>query len=538
MHDEISEFVQAHIQKIAPLEDALDGIWWEAARTGSEILTARLGEMSANLRRQYADPTELRRVQDFLRTDLTDPVLRRELDLLTQRYRMNQLSPEALEAITHAEAEIEQQFNTARAELNGRPVSDNDVRAILHRENDLTLRRQAWEASKEVGARVADRVIALVKMRNTEARRLGYRDFYAMSLALRDLDEQEMFGVLDRLREASDEPFRAFKAQLDQGLRQRFGLPEDAPLYPWHYGDPFFQEVPTVQGDVDLDSLFADRDLLDIARRFFHALGLEIDDILAVSDLYERPGKCQHAFSTRLNRDGDARILVNLRNTEKWASTLLHELGHAVYDKYIDLSMPWLLRTPAHMLYTEAVALFMGRFSKDEDWLRRYVGIDTGEAQRIVARAGHHARASQLVFARWGLVMTWFERELYRDPDQPLSPVWWRLVQEMQGVTPPEGRDRPDWAAKIHLATTPVYYQNYVLGELVASQMVRHLREVVLKDEAAPWEALVRSPAVGKWFIERVFRPGALRTWNDSVAYATGEPLNPQYFVDQFLTAY
>ena len=35
-----------------------------------------------------------------------------------------------------------------------------------------------------------------------------------------------------------------------------------------------------------------------------------------------------------------------------------------------------------------------------------------------------------------------------------------------------EGRAAaPDWAAKIHIATNPVYYHNYMLGEMMASQL-------------------------------------------------------------------
>ena len=82
-------------------------------------------------------------------------------------------------------------------------------------------------------------------------------------------------------------------------------------------------------------------------------------------------------------------------------------------------------------------------------------------------------RASLLVFARWVLVVTHFERELYADPDADLDTLWWDLVERFQLVRRPEGRHAPDWAAKIHLAVVPVYYQNYLYGEMFASQLVR-----------------------------------------------------------------
>ena len=39
-------------------------------------------------------------------------------------------------------------------------------------------------------------------------------------------------------------------------------------------------------------------------------------------------------------------------------------------------------------------------------------------------------------------------------------------------------RPAPDWAAKIHLTVAPVYYQNYLYGELFASQLAATERPV------------------------------------------------------------
>src|SRR6185503_15618378 len=35
-----------------------------------------------------------------------------------------------------------------------------------------------------------------------------------------------------------------------------------------------------------------------------------------------------------------------------------------------------------------------------------------------------------------------------------LDTLWWELVSRFQGVTPPDGRSAPDWAAKIHIAVS------------------------------------------------------------------------------------
>ena len=60
-------------------------------------------------------------------------------------------------------------------------------------------RRAAWEASKEIGARVAERVRELARLRNEAAHKLGFGDHYRIALHLQEIDEDWLFGVLDEL---------------------------------------------------------------------------------------------------------------------------------------------------------------------------------------------------------------------------------------------------------------------------------------------------------------------------------------------------
>jgi peptidyl-dipeptidase A len=127
------------------------------------------------------------------------------------------------------------------------------------------------------------------------------------------------------------------------------------------------------------------------------------------------------------------------------------------------------------------------------------------------------------VFARWCLVVVRFERAMYADPGRDLAGAWWDLVESLQGVRRPEGRSAPDWASKIHLAVAPVYYQSYLLGELLASQLDQAVREHA--------GGFVGRPPAGAFLAERVFAPGATLPWRDLVAAATDRPLGPAAFL-------
>ena len=252
-------------------------------------------------------------------------------------------------------------------------------------------------------------------------------------------------------------------------------------------------------------------------------MGLETRHLLERSDLHPRPGKDQHAFCLDVDRAGDIRVLANLAPGEEWLDVLLHEVGHAVYDDHIDRSLPWVLRRPPQALVTEAVALMLGRLRRDPEFLVGVLGADEAAAAALTGPSRAVLRTGQLVFARWCLVVVRFERALYADPGGDLAGTWWDLVASLQGLRRPEGRTAPDWASKIHLAVAPVYYQSYLLGELLASQLDQAVREHA--------GGFVGRPGAGAFLAERVFAPGATQPWRDLVASATGSPLGPAAFL-------
>ncbi len=525
---EFEQFLQHHLEIIEPLNREAALAWWDAALTGAEEHLNRSAELSARLWKIYSEPKDYQRILRMSDDPPSDPLLARQLKLLLNAYQGGQFPPDVIDRIVNIEKEIEAEYDNFRAPLRGKPVTDNHIADILRSSNDVALRKDAWEASKLIAPRVVDRIQELIRLRNREAQRLGYADFYSMSLHLSELDEEGLFAILEDLHRQTEPLWRRYKSDLDDQLAARFGTTSDH-IYPWHYSDPFFQEAPP--DDLALYQLFSSANLVELASQFYTEIGLPVDDILARSDLYEKSGKSQHAFCTDIDRNGDVRILCNLRPDARWMTTILHELGHAVYDKYNDPQLPYLLREPAHTLFTEAIAELMGRLSMNRDWLERYLGLDEQQAISIGRTTDRALGSHLLVFTRWCLVMIHFEREMYRQPDQDLNRLWWDLVEKYQDIRKPEGRSEPDWAAKIHLAQVPVYYQNYLLGEMVASQLHHYIVSQVIADEGE--KALVNSPKVGRTLQERVFKLGATHPWDETLKLATGEPLKAEYFVTQ-----
>jgi peptidyl-dipeptidase A len=530
----LGAFISRLVAEIEPLHLEHNRELWLANVTGSPEHEERSAELDARIRRIFADNEPYRYLLGVRDAGgVLEPSLARQLELLIHSYRAHQMPAATIERMVQIEKALESRFNNFRAEFRGRRVGDNEIRQLLEQSNDSAERRDAWEASKQIGAQVVDDLRELVRVRNAAARDQGFANYYAMMLELDELREDELFAVLDQLDAGTRATFQSYRRELDARLAARFGI-TPADIRPWHVRDPFFQEAPP--SSVNLDPYFAGKSFEDLTVTFFGAIGLDVRDLIERADLYEKAGKSQHAFCLHVDRTGDIRVLCNLRPTEHWMGVMLHEFGHAAYDKYIDPNLPWLLRGPAHTLTTEASAMLFGRLSKNAAWLKQYAGLPAEEA-RVAGKACARAiREQLLVQTRWCLVMCHMERALYVDPEQDLDTLWWDLVERFQMLKRPDGRHAPDWASKLHLSLAPVYYHNYMLGEIMASQLQGHILDRVLGGND-PWPRYVTNRAVGEYLVRDLYRSGKSMDWRGTLKQATGSSLDTSAFIAELTAA-
>lgn len=526
-------FIDDHVRRIRPLEVTANLAWWNANISGKDEDFQHKEQTQNKLDAALADPqifAKLKAIKEG--PPHKDPVVARQIEVLYRYYLEKQVQPDLLKKITAKANAVEQKFNVFRAKVDGQEMADSEVRKVLKSSKDSTLRKKVWEASKQVGVDVEADLKELVALRNQAAKQLGFNNYHSMMLFLNEQDGPELIQLFDELDDLTRAPFQAAKKEIDERLSKQLNVPI-ADLRPWHVHDPFFQESPTVY-DADLDAPFRSADILELCRKFYTGIGLPIDDVLARSDLFEKPGKSPHAFCTDIDREGDVRVLANIVPNEYWMGTMLHELGHAVYSsKFIPDALPYLLRGEAHILTTEGVAMQFERFSKSRAWLEK-MGVQVADGAAYDAAATKVQRNQLLIFSRWCQVMLRFEKSMYENPGQDLNSLWWDLVERYQGLRRPEGRNAPDYGSKIHICSAPVYYHNYMMGQLFASQ-VHHAIARDVYNGANPRSVLyIGDRRVGDFMKEKVFAPGRKLSWKELVKFATGAPLGASAFAKDF----
>ncbi len=534
MNDEFKKFVEKHDSIVKPIYKEANIAYFNASISGDTNDFKKSLDLQNQLTNIYSNKEDFKLLKKIKESkEIKDEISARLLEVLYNGYLSNQVEPSKLTEINRMQNEIEQKYSKFRANINGKDTSDNEIENILKTSLNSKDLESAWLGHKAIGKVVEKDIITLVKKRNEIAKELGFDNFHQMSLQLSEQDPKEIENLFDELDNLTRDAFVVLKSEMDDYFAKRYKIKKEQ-LMPWHYQNRFFQEAPKIY-PTDFDKYYKSIDIVKTTTKYFEGIGLPIDDIVKNSDLFEKDKKNQHAYCIDIDNEGDVRVLCNVRKNEMWMSTMLHEYGHAVYDKLIDRNLPFSLRNPAHTFTTEAIAMFFGRLSTNPQWMKDNINLSDVEATKIADNGYKQLRLQQIVFSRWSQVMYRFEKSLYENPDQDLNSLWWNLVEKYQLIKKPEGRNEPDWASKIHIATSPCYYHNYHLGELLASQFTFYIASNILKSEDIKNLKLSNNTEIGKYFTEKVFMYGSKYKWNDMIEKATGEKLTPKYYTKQFL---
>ncbi|MCK5149309.1 M2 family metallopeptidase [Candidatus Pacearchaeota archaeon] len=524
----IKEFLNKQNREIKKIQEKEYKFYFDAITTGKEEFYREYEKSAMEMEDFFHNKENFEKIKGFLKKSIEDSIIKRQLNLLYESYLGSQGDIVLLKKILEKSTKVEKSFNFFRAEINGEKLTDNQIKDILKEEQNSEKLKQTWEASKKQGEFVAKEVLEIIKLRNELAQSLGYENYFNMSLELNEQKEEEIDKIFLDLEEKTNKPFEEIKKEIGEVLSKRYKI-KISELKPWHYHDLFFQEAPEIY-EIDLDEFYKE-DVIEKAIKFYEGLGFDVEDILDQSDLYEKPGKYQHACCINIDNSGDVRIVQNTKNNEKWMDTTLHELGHGIYDKNVDSTLPFLLRSHAHTFVTESIALLFGRNSKNSNFIKRFCDVDEEKAEKVSELGKKQLKIREIVFSRWCQVMYYFEKGLYKNPEQDLNKLWWNLVKKYQRID--FSRDKPDWASKIHIVGAPVYYHNYMLGELLASQLQSYIVKNILKQND------VKNPdynkkEVGEFLRKNLFEYGKKYRWEELIKKTTGEELTTKYFIEEF----
>lgn len=406
---------------------------------------------------------------------------------------------------------------TDKVSFRGKDLTKHDSLKLLKELNNPAERKELWISYMTLGKKIAPGLVELVKLRNKIAKEKGFTNFYELKLYSQELNADSLNDIIDELRNKLDPIYSVVKKNIDRRIRDKFRIKDGSPLKPWHYMDPYFQKYQ--KEDWDLKK-FKQTDFLKQILNVFKAYDIQLEEIVARSYFTEDKNKSPESFCLNIDRNKDIRISCNIDSDINGLKVILHELGHAVYEEYLGMDLPFLLKQPSSIFLSEGIALLFERLIMDSS-IQDSINLDVSIQEKNFFE-------NILVNLYWTITVVKFEQELYVNPDQDLNKLWWELVEDIQQISPsddPNILGLPVWATKSHLTTLPVYYQNYLLGQVLASQFEFTLNKVN-NNQWFSQEGIVKLK-------ENIFSLGKLYPWKAIVKKCTGMDMNPEFLINQ-----
>jgi len=264
-------FLGTFIPQVSDKATQLNKAFWLLETTGSPDAADLVASLSTELSMMF---NNAKTYQELLKWNkdgsLKDPILKRQLQTLIFSFKANAISAELVKELALQEASLALSYANFRATLHGKAISENEILDVLKNEIDPKARLEAWESSKEIGMVLSPKIIEIVKLRNQAAKSLGYDNYFLMQLDLQEVNEQELFTLLDQIAAQSDTAYQKTLKYIEEVQSKQFSTPV-SDLGPWAWNDPFSQEDPIDKSE--LDSLVANTDLVEAGRHFYKKYG-------------------------------------------------------------------------------------------------------------------------------------------------------------------------------------------------------------------------------------------------------------------------
>ncbi|TAH34335.1 MAG: peptidase [Planctomycetota bacterium] len=434
-------------------------------------------------------------------------------------------------------------------QVNGQPMTPNEIDEKLRTSTDLAERKAVWEASKEVGPPLKDGLAELRDLRNGVVQPLGYRNFWAYQVSDYGMTVAEMQAMLDRIQRELRPLYRELHTWARYELARRYGQPVPD-LIPAHWlPNRWAQDwsaLVQVEG-ANLDAALENKSAEWLVRQgedFYVSMGFEQlpASFWSKSSLYPVPKdagykKNTHASAWHIDLDHDVRSLMSVEPNAEWYETVHHELGHVYYYlSYARPAVPVLCRDGANRAFHEGVGSLMGMAAMQQPFLERRGVLPRGthvDAMQLLLREA----LSQVVFIPFSAgTMSGFERALYAEnlSKDRFNSRWWELAAHYQGVNPPErrGEQYADGLSKTHIHDDAGQYYDYALSYIILMQLHDHIAREILHQDPHATNYYGRRD-VGE-FLRSILEPGGTVHWQDVLRQATGSDISAEPMLRYF----
>lgn len=489
---------------------------WNFYTNSTQENLAKFTQAQEDVSDLYKDKQTYEELKKIQKIGLNEKHSDKQLRDLIKNFYEEIDSGKELKILRDKESEISQKYNSYTMTIDGKKISKAEITKILETEKDPQLRKKAYDANVKAGDVIANDLKELIILRNKFAKQKGYSNYYNYMLETAyDIKGEELEQILNKVYTKIGLKCREFYRFNQNELAKSFGTDIEN-LYDYHYG-----LLGENNPEKKVNSYLKTKELIiDTAKQTYKQMGFDVNNMGITLDLFPRENKNTHGFAFCIKPGQDARILANLTNNVKSLDTLLHELGHCVYDIGIDTRLPFLDQDSSSAVMTEAIAMMMGDLVKAEGILSGIV--PETDLKPFMAKL----KEDDAKFVTRCLQIINFESEMYKNPNQDLK-LLWKQMKEKFLYRNSNTEINNEWATIPHYLSHPAYYQNYFRAGLLKVQIYNSMK-IELGD-------ITKNSKSAGFLNNRLFKYGCSIYEPELIQNITGKPLSEEDFCNRIV---
>ena len=551
-------FLESAEQKLAEAAEEGAHASWLAANfinVDSQYIEALANERYTNLAvgfaKQAARYNELdldedsRRKLELLKQDLvipapSDPVLSKELSQIGS----------AMQAMYGEGKYCREQDNDESCLTLG------DMTETMAKSRDPEELKDLWQGWRRISPPMRSMYQRQTEIANQGARELGYKNLSSMWRSKYDMSADEFAADIDKHWNKVKPFYEALHCHVRANLVETYGesIVDPEGEIPAHLlGNMWAQTWGNVYDlvkpddsdmgykldDLILESGMSELDMVKTAENFFVSLGFEpLPETFWERSLFVKPQDREvvcHASAWDLDDKDDLRIKMCIKKTGEDFETIHHELGHNFYQRAYK-QKGYLFLGSANDGFHEATGDTIS-LSVNPKYLVQIGLLD--KEPSADADLGYLLKMAldKIAFLPWGMLVDKWRWQVFNGeiPVEDYNKGWWKLREDIQGVTAPVERTEADFdpGAKYHIpGNTP--YTRYFLAFIQQFQFHRALCETAGYEGPLHRCSIYNNKAAGKK-LQAMLEMGKSRPWPEAMTALTGQPeLDASAIIDYF----
>ena len=437
---------------------------------------------------------------------LADKILARRLEIWHRCFIGGSIYADS--AISRSENALQQKITNFKFTFDKKPITRAEVSNRLRGERTAQVRYSLWRVPSQLSAIVAEDLQKLVQLRNQNAKKLGFPNYYSLSLHLHAIDEGWLLKTLDFLEQQTRLQFADFISASEKKYHLKTFSPADF--------DFVLRESASLPDKYfPADSVFA------VIHKFEKGIGFPVDTLPIKEVVQDIP---YGGLSLAITIPTDSRFLVNPTKGKGFYGVAFHEYGHSLKAVFTDVDYPilkgyeWIPGAQCAG-FEEGVADMHGEFTDDSVWLTKFTDATYAQIDRYMK-----ARSLPALYRLRRLMKDFsIEYEMYKNPDQDLALVERNAFKKYLLIDLDETEPH-QYASSIWYTSYPCYYQNYILAGMIATQLQEALTNKFGDNKCV-------NPHLAEFMIKNLYESGETLEWTERIRNATGKSLEPGAFL-------